>query len=130
MGLEEKRKIKEYQDTIVPGRRKELAELTGCDIAYEVDWDSFTDDLTAINFFDNLAFHHVNMAMRYLNPDQTVKDAIKEGLKVIRLKNVKEKKDMKISMSGGVLEMHCAYGQRLDGIYKATEIEKIVKQGL
>src|SRR5262245_34118029 len=52
MGLEEKRKIKEFQDTIVPNRHKELAEITGGDIAYEVDWSGFADDLPALNFFD------------------------------------------------------------------------------
>ncbi|MCI0704655.1 MAG: hypothetical protein L0241_26670, partial [Planctomycetia bacterium] len=108
MGLEEKRKIKEYQDTIVPSRRKELAEITGSDIAYEVDWNSFADDLQGLNFFDNLAFHRINMAFRQLCTDQLAKDAVKEALKTIRLKNVKDKSEMKLSFADGVLEMHCA----------------------
>jgi hypothetical protein len=130
MGLEERRKIKEYEDKIVPGRRKELAELSGSDIAYEVDWDSFADDLTALNFFDNLAFHRINMAFRHLGSDQLAKDAIKEKLKVIRLKNVKEKTEMKISFSGGVLEMHCAYALRTEGIYDENAIYRLLLAGL
>jgi hypothetical protein len=130
MGLQERQKIKEYQDKIVPGRRKELAELSGSDIAYEVDWDSFADDLTALNFLDNLAFHRVNMAFRHLGGDQVVKDAVRDGLKTIRLKNVKEKSEMKITFSGGVLEMHCAYGQRLDGIYNENKIYEVLVAGL
>src|SRR5262245_56535260 len=130
MGLEEKRKIKEYQDKIVPTRGKELAEICGTEIAYEVDWDSFADDLTALNFFDNLAFHRINMAFRHVGTDQLAKDAIKEGLKSIRLKNVKDKSAMKIAFAGGVLEMHCAYGLRLDGIYNETAIAKVVADGL
>jgi hypothetical protein len=130
MGLEEKRKIKEYQDSIVPNRSKELAEITTGDIAYEVDWGSFADDMPALNFFDNLAFHRINMAFRQLCTDQLAKDAVKEALKTIRLKNVKDKADMRISFSGGVLEMHCAYGLRLDGIYKEDAIYKVVSEGL
>lgn len=130
MGLQERQKIKEYQDKIVPGRRKELAELSGSDIAYEVDWDSFADDPTAINFLDNLAFHRVNMAFRHLGGDQVVKDAVRDGLRTIRLKNVKDKSGMRITLSGGALEMHCAYGMRLDGIYNENEIHKVLVAGL
>lgn len=130
MGLQERQKIKEYQDKIVPGRQKELAELCGSAVAYEVDWDSFADDLTALNFFDNLAFHRINMAFRHLGGDQLVKDAVRDGLKVIRLKNVKDKADMKITFAAGVLEMHCAYGLRLDGIYNENEIHKVLVAGL
>jgi hypothetical protein len=130
MGLEERRKIKEYQDVIVPRRRKELTEITGADIAYDIDWDSLADDLTALNFFDDLAFHRINMAFRYLATDQMAKDAIRDGVKTIRIKNVKEKGDMKLAFSGGVLEMHCAYGLRLEGIYPPTEIERQLKAGL
>ena len=130
MGLQERQKIKEYQDKIVPDRRKELAELSGSDIAYDVDWDSFSDDLTAITFLDNLAFHRVNMAFRHLGNDQVVKDAVRDGLKTIRLKNVKDKSAMAITFSGGVLEMHCAYGLRLDCIYNENDIHKVLVAGL
>jgi len=130
MGLEEKRKIKELQDTVVPNRRKELAEITGCQIAYEIDWDSFASDLPALNFFDNLAFHRINMAFRQLCTDQLAKDAVKDVLKTIRLKNVKDKSEMKLSFGGGVLEMHCAYGLRLEGVYQEGLINKAVSEGL
>ena len=46
------------------------------------------------------------------------------------LKNVKDKSEMKISFSGGVLEMHCAYGLRLDGVYQDGPIYKAVSDGL
>ena len=130
MSPEVKRKVKEYQDKIVPGRLRELAELSGADIAYEVDWDSFGADTTAINFFDNLAFHRINMAFRHLGSDPFTKDAVKAGLKVIRLRNVKDKSQMKIEFGGGVLEVHCAYGLRLEGIYNENDIHKVLVAGL
>jgi hypothetical protein len=130
MGLEEKRKIKEFQDTIVPKRQKELAEICGCEIAYDVDWNSFADDMPALNFFDNLAFHRINMAFRQLCTDQLAKDGIKESLKTIRLKNVKDKSAMKLGFDSGVLEMHCAYGLRLDGVYQEGPIGKLVSEKL
>lgn len=130
MGLEEKRKIKEYQDKIVPQRHKELAEIAGSDIAYEVDWDSFAGDTTALNFFDNLAFHRINMAFRQLCTDDLARDTVKAALKSIRLKNVKDKADMKIAFSGGVLEMQCAYGLRLEGVYQEGAIGTVLANGL
>src|SRR5262245_31511586 len=130
MGLEEKRKIKEFQDNVVPSRSKELADICGSEIAYEVDWDSFGNDLQALNFFDNLAFHRINMAFRHLCTDDLARDAVKEQLKAIRLKNVTNKSDMRIDFSRGVLEMHCAYRLRLDGIYQEGTIGKVFDDAL
>ena len=49
MGLNERRKIKELQDVTFPGRVKEIAEICGTPIPYEVDWDSLADDLVALD---------------------------------------------------------------------------------
>jgi hypothetical protein len=130
MGLNEKRKIKEYLDVTVPDRTKELAEICGTTIPYEIDWDSFANDLEALNFLDNLSFHRTNMAFRVICVDQLAKDSIKENLKKIKLKNVKEKKDMKISFGGGVLEMHLAYALRTDGMYSDNAIRDVLISGL
>ena len=64
MGLAERRKIKELQDTTLPERTAELAEITGGSMGYEIDWDSFADDLEGLNFLDNLSCHRTNMALR------------------------------------------------------------------
>ena len=40
MGLNERRKIKELQDTTLPGRVLEIEEICGKAIPYEVDWES------------------------------------------------------------------------------------------
>lgn len=130
MGLNEKRKIKELQDVTFPERTKELLEITGAPITYEVDWDSLANDMEGLNFIDNLSCHRTNMALRVICSDQLGKDAIKSGLKKIKLKNVKEKKDMKISFSGGVLEMHLAYALRTDGMFSDNEIRKVLEDGL
>ncbi|HVT81583.1 MAG TPA: hypothetical protein VHM90_13120, partial [Phycisphaerae bacterium] len=108
MGLDERRKAKEIQDTILPGRVKEIEEICGKPIPYEVDWASF-DDLQSLNFMDNCSCHRLNMALRVICQDAMGKDAVKEGLKWIKLKNVKDKAAMKLSFEGGTLEMHNDY---------------------
>ncbi|HUS16229.1 MAG TPA: hypothetical protein VM536_14620 [Chloroflexia bacterium] len=131
MGLSERRKIKELQDTTFPERTAELAEICGGgSITYDVDWDSFADDLEGLNFLDNLSCHRTNMALRVICMDDMGKEAVREGLQQIKLKNVKTRPEMQISFDGGVLEMHCAYAQRTDGMFSDNEIRDLLVQKL
>jgi hypothetical protein len=126
MGLNERRKIKELQDTTFPGRVKEIEEICGKAIPYEVDWDSLADDAEGLNFIDNVSCHRLNMALRVISQDQMGKDALKDGLKLIKLKNVKDKSAMKLAFDNGVLEMHCAYAQKMDGAYSDNQIRELL----
>src|SRR5437660_10600664 len=115
MGLNERRKMKELQDVTFPGRVKEIEEICGAPVPYDVDWASLADDAEALNFIDNISCHRLNMALRVICQDELGKQAVRDGLKLIKLKNVKDKSAMKMSFDDGVLEMHCAYAQRTDG---------------
>jgi len=130
MGLLEKRKIKELQDVTLPERTAELTEITGGSISYDIDWASFSDDLEGLNFMDNLSCHRTNMALRVICSDDLGKEAVQESLKTIKLKNVKTKPEMQISFGDGVLEMHCAYALRTDGMYSDGEIRTVLLAGL
>ena len=130
MGLSEKRKIKELQETTFPERTAELAEITGGNLTYDVDWDSFSDDLEALTFLDNLSCHRTNMALRVICSDDLGREAVQEGLKTIKLKNVKTKEDMHIEFGAGVLEMHCAYALRTEGMFSDSEIRTVLMKGL
>ena len=46
-GLNERRKIKELQEVVFPGRVKEIEEICGLPIPDEVDWDSLSDLTTS-----------------------------------------------------------------------------------
>src|SRR4029434_1262631 len=97
MGLNERRKIKELQETTLPERVKEIEEICGKSIPYEVDWESLADDAEGLNFLDNLSCHRLNMALRTICIDDLGKEAIREGLKLIRLKNVKDAAAMRMT---------------------------------
>lgn len=126
MGLNERRKIKELQDVTFPGRVKEIEEICGVAIPYEVDWDSLADDAEGLNFIDNLSCHRLNMALRVICQDDMGKEAVRGGLKKIKLKNVKDKAAMKIAFDAGVLEMHCAYALRTDGMFSDNQIRELL----
>lgn len=130
MGLNERRKMKELQETILPGRVKEIEEICGKSIPYEVDWDSIKDDGEALNFLDNISCHRLNMALRMICMDDMGKEAVRDGLKLVKLKNVKDKSAMQISFKAGVLEMHCAYARGADGMFGDGEIRELLVKNL
>jgi hypothetical protein len=130
MGLNERRKIKELQDETFPGRVKEIEEICGKPIPYEVDWESLADDAQALNFIDNISCHRLNMALRPICQDDMGKQAVRDGLKLVKLKNVKEQSARKISFTGGVLEMHVPYAAGASGMFGDNEIRQLLEQGL
>jgi hypothetical protein len=66
------------------------------------------------------------MALRTICVDDLGKEAVRDGLSLIKLRNVKEKAAMSMSFEGGVLEMHCAYALRTDGMYDDGEIRELL----
>lgn len=130
MGLNERRKMKELQEVTFPGRVKEIEEICGLAIPYDVDWDSLADEAEALNFIDNMSCHRLNMALRMVCQDDMGKAAVRDGLKQVKLKNVKDKSAMRISLQNGVLEMHCAYALHSDGMFSDGEIRKILEENL
>lgn len=130
MGLNERRKIKELQDTTFPGRVKEIEEICGVPIPYEVDWDSLSDSMEALNFIDNISCHRLNMALRSICQDDMGKQAVREGLKLVKLKNVKDEASKQATFEGGVLEMHCPYALGATAIISDMEIQRLLEKGL
>lgn len=130
MGLEERRRVKELQDVTLPERVKEIAEICGAPIPYEVDWESIKDDATALNFLDNVSCHRLNMALRVICQDEMSKEAVREGLKLVKLKNVPVAAEMSIDFKGGTLEMHCAYALGASGMLSDSVIRDVLMKGL
>jgi hypothetical protein len=66
------------------------------------------------------------MALRTICIDDLGKEAVRDGLRLIKLKNVKDKAAMQINFDDGILEMHCAYALRTDGMYSDGEIREVL----
>ncbi len=126
MGLNQRRKIEDLKTNTFPGRVKEIEEICGKGIAYEIDWDSLADDAEGLNFIDNISCHRLNMALRVICQDEMGKQAVRDGLKLVKLKNVKDKSAMKMTFDQGVLEMHCAYAMKTDGMYSDNQIRDLL----
>ena len=55
---------------------------------------------------------------------------MREGLKSVKLKNVKDKGAKQINFKNGILEMHCAYALGTDGMFSDGEIREILEKNL
>jgi hypothetical protein len=130
MGLAERRKIQELKDSTLPTRSREIAEICGAEIPYEVDWASIEHDALALNFLDNLSCHRLNMALRTICIDDMGREAVREGLKQVRLKNVAEPTQRQVTFKDGVLEMHCAYAHGASGMISDSTIREALMAAL
>lgn len=130
MGLEERRRIKELQDVTLPGRVLEIEEICGVPVPYDVDWESLAGDAAGLNFLDNLSCHRLNMALRMICQDDMGKEAVRDGLKLVKLKNVADAASMSMTFVGGVLEMQCAYAQGTSGMFGDDAIRQLLMDKL
>jgi hypothetical protein len=121
--------VKELQEVTFPGRVKEIEEICGVPIPYEVEWESLSDDAGALNFIDNVSCHRLNMALRMICQDDMGKQAVREGLKTVKLKNVKDQPST-VSFQRGTLEMHCDYATGAGSIISDSEIRRVLENGL
>lgn len=117
MGLQERRMIQQLQDVTLPERSREIAEICGQAIPYEVDWASLENDAAGLNFLDNLSCHRLNMALRTICVDEMGREAVRQTLKKVKLRNVASPEQRHIAFKDGVLEMHCAYAQGTSGMH-------------
>ncbi len=130
MGLQERRRIQELKDNVLPERSREIEAICGKAVPYEVDWDSLADDAQALNFLDNTACHRLNMALREICIDEMGRDAVREGLKQVRLRNVASPEQRRIRFADGVLELHNAFAHGTQGMHGDTVIRDTLMAGL
>ena len=62
------------------------------------------------------------MALRTICIDDMGKEAVREGLKLIKLKKMADAAARHIAFDEGVLEMHCAYALGTSGMINDVEI--------
>jgi len=61
-----------------------------------------------LNFLDNASCHRLNMVLGMICQGELGKQAVRDGLKLVKLKNVKDKASKQINFQNGPLEMHSA----------------------
>lgn len=115
MGLEEKRWIKEMKEQTVPKYMAALKEIVGFDLPFEVDWDSYAKDLEGLRNLEYQGLDRINSAFREICQDDIGKEAVKESIKKISLKNIDDPSKKDIKFEKGVVTINFALGK--DGGY-------------
>jgi hypothetical protein len=70
------------------------------------------------------------MALRMVCQDEMGKEAVRDGLRLVRLQNVKDKSGMQLSFAAGVLDMKCAYAKGADGMHGDNAIRELLIKSL
>lgn len=131
MGLQEKRARKAAEEGWLPQRQKELGEITAQElIPYEIDWDSFEGDAKGIEWLEHNGPQQVSMALREICRDDLGKEAIREALAKVVLRNVGEIAAKSLAFDSGALTLCCAFAQSPQGRFKHTEIRACLEAAL
>jgi len=86
MGLNERRRQKELEETVVPKHEEELQGITGSAIKYDIAWETF-ETLTAMNALDQYIFNSISDGFREICIDDMGKEAVAAAITTIRLVN-------------------------------------------
>jgi len=90
MGLIEKRAIKNFQDTKFIELEKEINTIAGYPIEFQVEWDTLAAADYAdmyVEYFTNVYFQPIIDAFKAITVDDMGKEALKEILQKIYIKN-------------------------------------------
>ena len=129
MGLQERRAMEKAQEWL-PERQAELKEICGGEVPYEVDWDSFEGDAKGIEWLEFNGPQQVSAALRGVCTDDLGRQAVREGVKKVVLRNVAEVEQKKLSFQDGVLTLCCAFAQSPGGRFTDGEIAKLLLEKL
>lgn len=122
--LDEKREIKKATDEWLPAKNKELAELSGGGtMTFEVDWTTFAGNLQAMNWLEFNGPQQVVNAFRMIGTDDLGREALRESVKKVVMKNVAEESAKAMALDQGVFTLTCAFAKSPGGRFTHDQIK-------
>jgi hypothetical protein len=124
MGLQERRWVKQIQDEVIPSFNKDVQEVSGTTPELIIDWASFADAASLENV-EHQCLGRIKDAIRRTCRDELGKEAVRESLHKIDIKNV-EPAQKKLELVDKTLFVHASWGVPADyytddAIYHALE---------
>lgn len=130
-GLKERRARVAIEEGWLDKRNAELSELCGgAELAYTIDWESFAGDEKGLNWLEHNGPQQVACACRVVGQDAVGKQALKEGVRAVQLKNCASPDEKSLSFEDGVLTLVCAFAQSPGGRFKDREIRDLLESKL
>ncbi len=125
MGLIEKRAIAKMRDNVVPRYEAELKQIAGDQISYEMNWESFLHDITALENLEEKCFRVLNDIFKKITFDDIGTEAVQEGVQKIHISNAKNATVSEFSLKDGVLDIPWDWSGFPGSFYPKTVQEKI-----
>lgn len=130
MGLIEKRLIREAKEQWLPGEQKEMQEAAGSDsLVVDVDWATFETDEAALKHLQHLGVRRMSNAFRVICSDDLGKEAIREGIKRVVVRNQKEG-EPSVDLKDGVATLVCTFAKGGDGCIPDLTIARTLERKL
>src|SRR5689334_4744204 len=136
MGLQEKRALKTFQDDSYPKLTSEINTLAGYPILFEIKWDTLALDEYAHMYeecFPKVYFTPLINAIKKITADDMGKEALKEALKKVVIKNEGGfyYASSAYSFNGGVLTIDHQPFNNVDNITeRSTELSALLMKNL
>ena len=105
MGLAEKRALATLQDETLPKYQADLRRITGNEVAFVVDWKSFSDNLGAMENLEEKCLKPLLGIFRKITKDKIGKEAVAESITEIQLSQVADCSIEKFTLVKGALKM-------------------------
>lgn len=130
MGLIERRLIKQGQEEWVPEAQKELREVTAGEQVYEVEWAGFLSDDAGLNNIRNQGLRRITAAFRVVCSDDLGKEAVKEQVSRVVLKNIDEPSKKSMMLKDGTFTVSAAWGKGSEGYFTDNELMNYLQRAL
>jgi hypothetical protein len=129
MGLIEKRLIKEAKEAWLPGEEEEIRTIAGGPVTLDIDWASFETDADALKNLQHLGIRKITNALRVVCVDELGKEAVRDGINRVVVRNVQEG-NASITLEKGVVTLSCAFKRGSDGCLTDLQIARALEKAL
>lgn len=130
MGLSERRQMAKLREEILPQRTEEVQRICDVGIPFEIDWDSYANDLNALVKLDGWMLERVLCALRVIGQDKIGQEAMREGLKKVRFQNVRDTSEKSLTFADGVLALCTSISDDGEGTFQSDEIKHLLERNL
>jgi hypothetical protein len=132
MGLAAKKFEHDYTENRIPTAMKQLEKDTqGAtkNLKVEFDWKSFGEDKNAMDGAWS-CWEQSLQGVSEVCKDEIGKEAVKKGLKKIKIINMKKDAPAEVSFKGGTLTMTVYFANGTQASPGWTQIQKVLEEGL
>jgi len=130
VGLKETRVINHIRDNEIPFHQRNYKEFAGGDLAFDIDWDQWTSDHQGLLNLNGYVLQQFTDSLNKIGRDDAAAQALRDGVKTIKVVRVEEPSAASIALENGVLTFHVAPAAGWDGVIDSSAIRDCLLDNL